>query len=121
MLMTLKIINCILMLLAIFMGIKQGYAMASGSPEMLNLFSKWSFSKNAIAVNGIITIIAAVMIAFPKTFIWGNFLMAAGILMLICFHIRDKNLNGVLLELPFLALNLVIIFLRYPLPLKATN
>lgn len=103
------------------MGLKQGYAMASGKPEMLDLFSKWGFSKNAVAINGTITMIAAVMIAFPKTFIWGNFLMAAGILMLICFHIRDKNLNGVMLELPFLALNLIIIYLQYPLPLKATH
>ncbi|MDA3615051.1 DoxX family protein [Polluticaenibacter yanchengensis] len=119
--MTLKIINTILILIAIFMGLKQGYAMASGKPEMLDLFSKWGFSKNAVAINGIITMIAAVMIAFPKTFIWGNFLMAAGILMLICFHMRDKNLNGVMLELPFLALNLIIIYLQYPLPLKATH
>lgn len=113
--MVLKIINTILILVAVFMGLKQGYAMFSGKPEMLDLFGKWNFNKTGLMINGAVTMLAAVLILFPKTFVWGNFLMAAGILLIICFHLADKDWNGVLTELPFFALNLVIICLRHPL------
>lgn len=113
--MLIKIINAALICIACFMGLKQGYAMLTGKPQMLEMFSKWGFSANGLLINGILTMLAAVMILFHKTFLWGNFLMAAGILLIICFHFQDKDLKGVIIELPFLLLNLVIIWLQYPL------
>lgn len=113
--MILKIINSILILVAVFMGLKQGYAMLTGKPDMLEMFNKWNFSKTAVMINGAVTIIAALLILFPKTFMWGNFLMAAGILMIICLHLLQKDLKGVAIEIPFLLLNLVIIYLQHPL------
>ncbi|RZK57518.1 MAG: hypothetical protein EOO87_02655 [Pedobacter sp.] len=113
--MILKILNSALILVAVFMGFKQGYAMFSGKPEMLEMFSKWNFSKTAVMINGAVTMIATLLILYPKTFVWGNFLMAAGILMIICLHLLDKDLKGVAIELPFLLLNLVIIYLQHPL------
>jgi hypothetical protein len=113
--MILKGINVILILSAVFMGIKQGYAMFSGKPEMLEMFEKWGFSRGTLAINGIVTILAAVFILFPRTFLWGNFLMAAGILLIICFQLQDKDWKGAAIELPFLLLNLLIISLRHPL------
>jgi hypothetical protein len=110
--MILRIINSILILVAVFMGLKQGYAMLTAKAEMLEMFSKWNFSKTAIMTNGAITIISALLILFPKTFIWGNFLMGAGILMIMCLHLLDK---GFAIEFPFLLLNLVIIYLQHPL------
>ncbi|PXW16217.1 MULTISPECIES: DoxX family protein [Chryseobacterium] len=112
--MILKIINSALILVAVFMGFKQGWAMFSGKPEMLEMFSKWNFSKTTVMVNGAVTIIAALLILFPKTFVWGNFIMAAGILMIICLHLSDKDLKGVAIEIPFLLLNLIIIYLQHP-------
>jgi len=112
--MVLKIINSALILVAVFMGLKQGYAMLSGKPEMVQMFSKWNFSKTAIMINGAVTIIAALLILFPKTFVWGNFLMATGILMIICFQLLNKDLKGAAVEIPFLLLNLVIIYLQHP-------
>lgn len=113
--MIIKTLNSALILFAVFMGLKQGYAMASGKPEMLQLFEKWGLGTNAVMVNGIITMAASLLILSPKTFVWGNFLMAAGILLIICFHLQHKDLRGVLIELPFLFLNLVIIYLQHPL------
>ena len=113
--MILKIINSALILVAVFMGMKQGYAMFSGKPEMLEMFSKWNFSKTAVMINGAVTMIAALLILFPKTFVWGNFLMAAGILMIICLQLLNKDLKGAAIEIPFLLLNLAIIYLQHPL------
>lgn len=113
--MILKIINSLLILVAVYMGFKQGYAMVVTKPEMLDMFGKWGFSKYGVMVNGMVTFLAALLIVFPKTFVWGNFLMAAGILMIICFHLLDKNLKGVMIELPFMLINLLIIYLQHPL------
>lgn len=112
--MLLKGINVILMLVAVFMGLKQGWAMLSGKPEMMDLFGKWGFMKTGVAILGLVTALSAVLIIFPKTFVWGNFLMAATILLIICFHLLDKDLKGVGVELPFLLLNLIIIYLQHP-------
>ncbi|MCE7042787.1 DoxX family protein [Dyadobacter sp. CY312] len=112
--MILKIINSALILVAVFMGFKQGWAMFMGKPEMLELFGKWGFSRSLITFNGAITVLSALLILYPKTFVWGNFLMAAGILLIICFHLMDRDLKGVMIELPFLLLNLVIIYLQHP-------
>ena len=110
-----KIINALLILVAVFMGLKQGYAMFSGKPKMIEMFSKWGFTKNGLMINGLVTMISALLILHPKTFVWGNFLMAAGILMIICLHLLDKDLKGVAIEIPFLLLNLAIIYLQHPL------
>ena len=113
--MILKILNTILILFAVFMGTKHGWNMLTVKPEMLEMFGKWNFSKNAVMINGAITLIASVLILVPKTFVWGNFLMAAGILLIICLQLLNKDLKGVAIEIPFLLLNLVIIYLQYPL------
>lgn len=113
--MLIRILSAILILVAVFMGFKQGYAMFSGKAEMMNMFGKWGFGRTALMINGLVTLLAALLILFPRTFLWGNFLMAAGILLIICFHLQDRDLKGVLIELPFLALNLAIIYLQHPL------
>ena len=113
--MILKIINSILMLVAVFIGLKQGWAMFIGKPEMVEMFSKWNFNKTGLMINGAITIIGALLILHPKTFVWGNFIMAGGILLIICLHLLDKDIKGMAIELPFLLLNLVIIYLQHPL------
>ena len=113
--MILKILNSILIIFAVFMGTKHGWNMLTAKPEMLEMFDKWNFSKNAVIVNGAITLLASILILFPKTFVWGNFLMAAGILLIICLQLLNKDLKGVAIEIPFLLLNLVIIYLGHPL------
>lgn len=113
--MTLKILNSILIIFAVFMGTKHGWNMLTAKPEMLEMFGKWNFSKNAVIINGSITLVASILILFPKTFVWGNFLMAAGILLIICLQLLNKDLKGVAIEIPFLLINLVIIYLGHPL------
>ncbi len=112
--MVIKVINALLVLAAVFMGLKQGYAMFSGKPEMVDMFSKWNFGKIGLTIFGVVTMFSAILILLPSTFVWGNVLMAAGIGMIICFHLSDGNWKGVWIELPFLLLNLLIIWLKYP-------
>lgn len=111
----LKILNSILILFAVFMGAKHGWNMLTAKPEMLEMFNKWNLSRSTLIITGAVTLLASVLILFPKTFVWGNFLMTAGILLMICLHLMDKNFKGALIEIPFLLLHLLIIYLQHPL------
>jgi hypothetical protein len=113
--MALKIINTALILVAVFMGLKQGWAMFLGKPEMLDMFNKWNLNKTGVMINGAVTMFSALLILFPRTFLWGNFLMAAGILLFICYHLFSKDLKGAAIEIPFLLLNMAIVYLGHPL------
>jgi uncharacterized membrane protein len=113
--MPIKIINSLLILFVVFMGFKQGWAMFSGKPEMLAMFSKWRFNSQSLIVLGTITMLSALLILFPRTFVFGNFLMAVTILLIICLQLSTKSWKGAAIELPFLLMNLLIIYLQYPL------
>lgn len=78
--MIIKILNSVLIVFAVIMGVKHGWNMLTAKPEMLEMFGKWNFGRNAVISNGALTLTASILILFPKTFVWGNFLMAAGIL-----------------------------------------
>lgn len=113
--MTIKIINSALMLFAAFMGVKHGWGGLSAKPEALEMFQKWNIGKYGVMAVGFFTILSAVLILIPRTFLWGNFLMAAGIMLMMCLHLQARDLKGAAIEIPFLLLNLVIIYLRHPL------
>jgi hypothetical protein len=108
-------LNSALIIFAVYMGFKQGWAMFSGDPKMPDMFSKWNFSKAGVTIFGVITMVSTLLILFPKTFVIGNFLMATTILLIICFHLSDKDLKGASIELPFFILNIVIIYFQHPL------
>ncbi|MCB9307086.1 MAG: DoxX family protein [Lewinellaceae bacterium] len=110
-----KILNSVFIIFAVYMGIKQGWAMFSAKPEMIDMFDRWQFGKTGVQTMGAITMLSALLILLPASFLWGNFLMAAGILLIICFHLWHNDLKGVIVELPFFLLNLVIIYLQHPL------
>lgn len=110
-----KIISTALILVIVFMGVKQGWAMISGKPEMVQMLSRFHFNRQAVLINGIVTLLSAVLILFPRTFVVGNFLMAAAILLILCLQLSLKDLKGAAIELPFLLMNLAAIFLQHPL------
>lgn len=80
--MILKILTIALIVFAVYMGFKQGIAMVSGKPEMLQMLGRIGMNNTAVMVLGIINIISAVLIVIPQTFFWGNFLMAGTILLI---------------------------------------
>ena len=113
--MSIKIINSLLILFVVYMGFRQGWSMLRGEPRMLITFSQWHFNKKGLMLFGVITLLSTALIFSPQTFFWGNFLMAAAILFIICLQLSVKNTKGALIEVPFLLVNLLIIYFQYPL------
>ena len=110
-----RIISGLLTLFVVYMGFKQGWAMASVKPQMLDMFGNWHFSNTGIKAFGIITLLSALLILFPQTFTAGNILMAITILVIIGLQLSIRDIKGALVEIPFLLMNLVLIWLQYPL------
>ncbi|MCD0468386.1 hypothetical protein [Flavobacterium sp. JAS] len=112
--MILKILHSGLFLFVVFMGIKQGFAIISGETEMMEMFEEFNFNKTEILLFGITTLGSGILIFFPKTFLAGNFLMAATILLLIFLQIQNQNIKGAFIEIPFLAMNLILVYWKHP-------
>lgn len=110
-----KILSTALVLVIVFMGLKQGWAMISAEPEMAQMLWRFHFNRQAVLINGIVTLLSVVLILFPKTFFAGNFLMASAILLILCLQLSFRDLKGAAIELPFLLMNLAAIFLQHPL------
>lgn len=96
------------------MGVKQGYAIISGETEIMKMFEEFNFNKTQILLFGIVTLLSSILIFHSKTFLVGNFLMAGTILLLIFFQIQNKNLKGAFIEIPFLAMNLILVYWKHP-------
>ena len=111
----LKIINALLILFAVFMGIKQGWAMVSGKPEMVEMFSKWNSGKTGMLALGAFTMLGAILVLFPQTFLWGNFITATGILFMMALHLQHHDLKGFAIEVPFFLMSLLILYWQHPL------
>lgn len=112
---TLKIINTLLILFAAGMALKQGWAMLAAQPAVTGMLEKLDLTRPAIIGLGIATILSAVLILVPATFFAGNFIMAAGILFILLRELQHHQLKAAAIEIPFLLLCGVILYLRHPL------
>lgn len=117
--MILKIISTILILFSVYMGIKQGWAMVTGKPEMITMLGRLGVGTTEAMIIGGITIGGAFMVLFPSTFLVGNFTVAVLILYIMCLELLHKDLKAAAIEIPFLLLSLVIIYLGHPLSKNA--
>lgn len=111
----LKILSSVLILFSVYMGIKHGWGMVTAKPAMLEMFGKWNVGRNGVVILGGVGLIATLLILFPPTFLWGNLITACVILFIIASMLNQGDLKGVLIELPFLIIPLVMIYLQHPL------
>ncbi len=112
--MLLKIITSLIMLFVVFMGFKQGVAIVGGKPESIAIFEKANLNPFWQMLFGIFTMAGAIFILHPQLYKTGNIIMAVSILIIICMQLSFKAIKSAVIELPFLSLNLLLIYLQYP-------
>lgn len=71
-------------------------------------------SEPLIPFLGILTIAIGILLLIPKTFFIGNLLNAISIVLIMALALRTGNYKITLIEIPFLALPLILIWLKYP-------
>lgn len=111
---TAKVFTVILMFSVVALGIKQGLSMINAQPEMVVLFNKFNYDVAHVQVYGILTIICSVLVLFPQTYSLGNVAMAVTILFIAILQVCLYQYLKALIEVPFLLLNVWLIYLKYP-------
>jgi len=112
-----KIISAILLLAAAGLNFKHGWdAFRSGSgPEQNQMLADLGLSPGLAPYLGGLLIAVAVLMLIPRTFFIGNVLNAVIILLVMALALHASKPRIALIEIPFLALPLILIWLKHPL------
>lgn len=111
-----NIISLVLLIISVALSFKHGWDTFNyrSNPRSLNMMSELGISDGAVPVMGVLTILTGILLLFPKTFFWGNVLHAMSIVLIMALALRAGNVKMVLMEIPFLMIPLVMIWLKYP-------
>ncbi|RFS15101.1 hypothetical protein [Emticicia sp. C21] len=111
----LKIISGILILITAFLSFKHGWDGLSMKSETNEMVAALGISKPVILTISILSLAVGALVLFPQTFFIGNVLNAMLIVLIMALSLKTGNLKTALIEIPFLLMPLVMIYLGYPL------
>ena len=110
-----KIISGILILITVFLSFKHGWAGITNSmnPEEAKMISDLGIDKMLIPFS-ILNLAVGLLILFPQTFFIANMINAVTILTIIGLSLKSGTIKTALMEIPFLLIPLVLIYLGHP-------
>lgn len=111
-----NIISLALLLVAVFLAFKHGWESLNYKkhPGSLKMMSDLGLSESMVPLFGGITLLIGVLLLIPKTFFLGNVLNAISIVIIMALAIKSGNFKMAFMEIPFLVLPLIMIWLKYP-------
>ncbi len=112
-----KILSSILLLITVYLSAKHGWGGITGNvkPEEVAMMDGLGISKPVLMVISVASLAVAVLVLFPQTFFVGNVLNAITILVIMAYAFRSGNFKIALIEVPFLLMPLLLIWLKHPL------
>ncbi|WP_231490855.1 hypothetical protein [Pedobacter sp. Leaf170] len=111
-----SIISLLLLLVSAGLSFKHGWDTLNYKkhPESLKMMNELGISEGMIPIFGVLTILIGILLLIPKTFFLGNLLNAISIVIIMALAVKAGNFKMVLMEIPFLILPLIMIWLKYP-------
>ena len=109
-----KIISGILILVAAYLSFKHGWAGITMKAESADMFADLKISKTLLYIISVLSLAVGIMIFFPQTFFAANLINAATILLIMALALRVGNIKIALIEIPFLLMPLLLIYLGHP-------
>ncbi len=110
-----KIFTILLLCISGFLSIKHGWdSFQPANPEQAQMLTELGLSKAILPYTGVFLILVGIMLFFPQTFFLGNLLNAFIILVIMALALNAGNIRIALMEIPFLAMPLLLIWLKYP-------
>jgi hypothetical protein len=110
-----KIVSGVLILVTAFLSFKHGWAGLTMKPEAMNMLAELGMGEIAGKAMSVLTLAVGLLILFPQTFFAGNLLNAGLILLIMALALKVGNVKMALIEIPFLLLPLLLIWLGHPL------
>lgn len=112
-----KIVSIVLLLISSFLSFKHGWdAFKPPSPEQAKMMADLGVTKTIMPYFGVLSIALGLMLIFPRTFFISNVLNAIIIVLIMALSLKAGNVRMALIEIPFLAMPLVLIWLGHPFP-----
>ena len=110
-----KIASIILLLIAAFLSIKHGWdAFQQANAEQAKMMANLGITQTVMPYFGALSILIGLMLFFPQTFFIANVLNAITIVLIMALALRAGDFKMALIEIPFLTLPLILIWLKYP-------
>ncbi|WP_129713831.1 hypothetical protein [Pedobacter sp. SYP-B3415] len=111
-----NIIAAILLIVSVTLHFKHAWETAhyQTNPASLRMMADLGIVQELIPFLVGIAITIGVLLLIPNTFFLGNMLNAVTIVVIIGFSLRAGNYRMALIEIPFLAMPLIMIWLKYP-------
>ena len=111
-----NIISLVLLIISVVLSFKHGWDTLNykNNPQSLKMMEELGINDSMVPIVGGLTILVGILLVIPKTFFWGNVLNAIIILLVMAFAIRAGNIRMALMEIPFLLIPLIMIWLKYP-------
>ncbi|WP_460473231.1 hypothetical protein [Emticicia fontis] len=111
-----NIISLVLLLVSAFLSFKHGWDTfhIKDNPESAKMMADLGITKPFVPILGIFIIVIGLLLLFPRTYFLGNLLNAVSILTIMALALNTGNLKMALIEIPFLLMPLLMIWLKYP-------
>ena len=111
-----SVISAVVLAVSVFLAFKHGWDTLNYKkhPESLKMMNELGITETMIPVFGGLTLLIGVLLLIPKTFFVGNMLNAISIVIIMALAMKAGNFKMVLMEIPFLIMPLVLIWLKYP-------
>lgn len=111
-----SLISLALLLISAFLSFKHGWDGLNyrNNPGAEKMMGELGIEASFAPVVGAVTIAIGLLILIPRTFFVGNLLNAITILVIMALALRVGNVKMALIEIPFLIMPLLLIWLKYP-------
>ena len=111
-----NIISALLLLISVTLSFKHAWDTVhyKNNPASVKMMESFGITETFIPYLAGVAIVVGVLLLIPDTFFLGNMLNAFLIVMIMGLALRAGNYRMALIELPFLMMPLVMIWLKYP-------
>lgn len=112
-----KILSALLILVTSVLSLKHGWdgLHVEANPQQAKMAADMGVGKTGITIMSLASIVIGIAILFPQTFFAAAFINAGTILLIMILSLRAGNVKTALIEIPFLAMPLLLIYLGHPL------
>ncbi|MBE9583361.1 hypothetical protein IM792_02775 [Mucilaginibacter sp. JRF] len=111
-----NIISLALLVVSVSLSFKHAWDTAhyQSNPASLTMMTSLGINRSAVPVFVFLTVAVGILLLIPKTFFLGNMLNAMSIVMIMGLALHAGNYRIALIEIPFLAMPLIMTWLKYP-------
>ncbi|WP_295771046.1 hypothetical protein [uncultured Mucilaginibacter sp.] len=111
-----NIVSLLLLIISVSLSFKHAWDTAhyQRNPESFKMMESLGVSVSMIPAFAALTLLTGILLLIPKTFFVGNKIHAISIVTIMGLALRNGNIKIALIEIPFLVMPLLMIWLKYP-------